>query len=130
MPERLQEWQRQIQLRRQRRLLEKHYAPLLDAAKKRFDKDRITADWEFKEEYIETELAVLLHRQAERWGVEIPDDVLVESQYEDGVSCIGASYQPSVKRQIIEARRKTIKFWAWWIGPGGVVLGVIRYLIS
>jgi hypothetical protein len=138
VPEWARDWQRRTRLKRRRNALADHYSQQLDAATHSFDKQKIVHDWSSEAQGAENELAELesyrIRRRADRWGVEVPDDVLVEA--EDGGFYVGANYQPRIKRQIREARRESIKFWiglfvqvmAALTGIAGAIIGILSFL--
>jgi len=67
-----------------------------------------------------------LRQKAEYWGAEISEDWFVRDD-DDFESFIGGLFHERVRIRISNARRETIKHWAWWIGPVGGILGIVSF---
>ena len=73
--------------------------------------------------------SAIIERQAKRRALEIPQEFRVTSD-DDGHSFIGRLYQEQMRLRIQLARRQTLQFWAWWIGPLGGIIGIISFFRS
>lgn len=121
MPEWLRDRRRTATIKRKLKAIDARYQPLFDAATRESDRHSLMSVWQVESEPWEKQLVQLesgiLWQRADKWDVEIPDDVLVTD--DDGGQFIGRQGQVRIRRQVVEPRNSRVKFWV------GVVTGTV-----
>jgi hypothetical protein len=113
------EWIRDLGERRRHRAeidtINAKFVDRYDAAEDDEEQHFVNQEWEVTLDPHETALGLLdtkkLLRQAQRWGIDIPDDYWTFGRIEDE-RYIGYSGRTKLRREISKARREAIR---WWI---------------